>query len=231
MREPFEEPNERVVAPFHGSALSRHKHALLHAGTGPVARTFSIQARTGEEAMRNTMTDLRGYTVREPEGATTGTKLLAAAVVLLGVAAIGAYAYTSHSLLPSTPQKVATYKPIPLTPPAQPATPPPQSAPQTQSTAPEINAPAPHAAVKAKSSERIANPVRTPAAQPETAPATTPPDTARVPATPSQTNVAPTAPATTPQNTETPQSTAPADTQQPQQPTPDQTTPQTQSPQ
>ena len=73
--------------------------------------------------MTKVMTDLRGYTVREPENASTRTKLLAATAVVLGVVAVGAYAYTSHSLLPSRPAQhnAAVNQPIPLTPPAQPA--------------------------------------------------------------------------------------------------------------
>ena len=116
--------------------------------------------------MNRTMTDLRGYTVREPEQASTKSKLLAAAAVILGVAAIGAYAYTSHSLLPSAPvsQKSVSNQPVPLTPPAQPAmtqpeaaTPAPQTAPQVQAPAPEINAPAPQAVTKIKPAQHAAH--------------------------------------------------------------------------
>ena len=202
--------------------------------------------------MNRTMTDLRGYTVHEPEGASPRSKLLAAAAVILGVAAIGAYAYTSHSLLPSAPapQKIVAEQPVPLTPPAQPATtqpqtPAPQIAPQVQAPAPEINAPAPQAVPKTRSSRHVthAKPRIPETQKPVSRPAVTPPDTTQVPATPSQTVTPNTsapgmetttpyiaAPAT-PQNA-TPQSTVPdsTTTQQPQA-TPDQSARQTQSPQ
>lgn len=201
--------------------------------------------------MNRTMTDLRGYTVREPEQASTKSKLLAAAAVILGVAAIGAYAYTSQSLLPSAPVSQMNFsnQPVPLTPPAQPAmtlpeaaTPAPQATPQVQAPAPEINAPAPQAAVRPKPAQHIAHvKARTPETQqPVSTPTVTQQDTTQTPAIPSQTVTPNTAtpstdtttpytsaPATTTPQNATPQSTAPDSATPQPQPTPDQSAPQT----
>ncbi len=203
--------------------------------------------------------DLRGFHTSELEEAgTSRSKLLAAAAVILGVVAIGAYAYTSHSLLPSTNvvhQQVS--QPIAMTPSPAPVTtqpdtsaPAPQAAPDVQAPAPEIKAAAPEASVKAKPSATVkakltehSAPVKSTRAPvemqstPSVAPSdTTPaPDTSS-PATPQATPyTAP--PATTPDQTVTPQVASPDNTtttQQPQtqqQTTPDQSAPQTQSPQ
>ena len=70
--------------------------------------------------MSKVMTDLRGYSASRPEEASSKSKLLAATAVILGVVAVGAYAYTSHGIMPSStaPQHAAISQPIPLTPPA-----------------------------------------------------------------------------------------------------------------
>jgi len=233
--------------------LSGHKHALFRTGTGfAAARFLFIPYMERSIAMTKVMTDLRGYTVREPENASTRTKLLAATAVVLGVVAVGAYAYTSHSMLPSAPtqQKTVASQPIPLTPPAQPAmsqpgvsAPAPQQTPAVQSMpAPEISAPAPQKPMKAQSSTHVAH-VKARTTQPAKPLAVTPSDTTPVPATPPQT-VTPNAettspysaaPSATPPQATTPQTTVPdtttnTTTQQPQA-TPDQSAPQTQSPQ
>jgi type IV secretory pathway VirB10-like protein len=99
--------------------------------------------------------DLRGVHTTEPEAATSKSKLLAAAAVILGLAAVGAYAYTSHGILPTTPQKVVVSQPIAMTPPlAQPATQPDVAtpAPQAVAPAPEAQAPAPDVKVQAQKS-------------------------------------------------------------------------------
>ena len=196
--------------------------------------------------------DLRGFHTTGPEEATSKSKLLAAAAVILGLAAVGAYAYTSHSLLPSTPQKTVISQPIAMTPPpASPATTQPDTAtpaPQVVAPAPEVQAPAPEvqakavapqAPAKAKASQHVTH-VRARTPESTSTPAATPPDTTTVPAAPSQ-SVAPpnidtttpytAAPVTTPQNTVTPQTAAPDTTTQQPQTTPDQGAPQPPSPQ
>jgi hypothetical protein len=195
--------------------------------------------------------DLRGFHTTGPEEAASKSKLLAAAAVILGLAAVGAYAYTSHSLLPSTPQKTVISQPIAMTPPpASPATTQPDTAtpaPQVVAPAPEVQAPAPEvkakavapqAPAKAKASQHVTH-VRARTPESTSTPAATPPDTT-VPAAPSQ-SVAPpnidtttpytAAPVTTPQNTVTPQTAAPDTTTQQPQTTPDQGAPQPPSPQ
>jgi hypothetical protein len=193
--------------------------------------------------------DLRGYHTAGPEEATSKSKLLAAAAVVLGVVAVGAYAYTSHSLLPSAPvhQTSAASQPVAMTPPVQPATTQPDaatSAPQA-TPAPEVQTPAPEAKTAAPRTILKAKPVSTVKAKltAHTTTVKTAPQTQQS-ATPSQTvtpgitspNTDTATPYTAAPSTTTPQNTAPDNTmtQQPQtqQPTtPDQSALQTQSPQ
>ncbi len=191
--------------------------------------------------------DLRGYHASEPEESSSKSKLLAATAVVLGVVAVGAYAYTSHSLLPSTPvkQQSAVNQPVALTPSAQPVvtqpdavTPAPQTVatPEVQSPAPEIKTTAPSRLVKAKSASTVkakltdhTSAVKT-APESETSSPMTSPDAAQMPSAPSQSVT----PDTTPSYTAAPSTTqqsAPdtTTTQQPQiqqQAVPDQSAPQ-----
>ena len=67
-------------------------------------------------------TDLRSFhTSGLEETASSKSKLLAAAAVILGVIAVGAYAYTSHSLLPAkTTAQQQISQPVAMTPPPAP---------------------------------------------------------------------------------------------------------------
>ncbi len=202
--------------------------------------------------------DLRGYrTADREEVGTNKSKLLAATAVILGLVAVGAYAYTSHSLLPSAPvkqQAAAVSQPVAMTPPSQPSTsqpelamPAPQAvpAPDVKASAPQTFAPQTlvkvHPTLKSEPAKRKPHvKARVPSTdESSSSPSVTSTDTAQSPsaAAPSvdTTTLYTAAPTTTQQNTITPQSvtpdtttnTAPAQPQV-QPPAPGQTAPQTQ---